>query len=159
MSAASHGAGPDRFLATEIPEVAPADARFHVLPVPYEKTVSYGAGTGKGPASIIAASGQLERWDGQSDPGAEGIYTWPAVDCSGKPEAVIAAIRFGFENLGLNRIHANHLARNPASGRVMEKAGLIREGVARQHTKKWGKHEDLILYGLLREDWLRKERG
>jgi hypothetical protein len=29
---------------------------------------------------------------GTSDPGAEGIYTWPAVDCSGKPERVIDAI-------------------------------------------------------------------
>jgi len=88
----SHAAETDRFLATEVPEVAPEAARFHVLPVPYEKTVSYGGGTAKGPASIIAASGQLERWDGRSDPGAEGIYTWPAVDCSGAPEAVIAAI-------------------------------------------------------------------
>ena len=77
---------------TEIPELAPGEARFHVLPVPYEKTVSYGHGTALGPASIIAASGQLERWDGASDPGADGIYTWPAVDCSGEPKRVIADI-------------------------------------------------------------------
>ncbi len=59
---------------------------------PYEKTVSYGNGTAKGPAAIIEASSQLERFDGLSDPGAEGIYTWPAVDCSGKPEQVIDLI-------------------------------------------------------------------
>lgn len=82
----------ERFLATEIAELAPAEARFHVLPVPYEKTVSYGGGTAKGPAAILAASGQLERWDGASDPGAEGIYTWPALDCSGAPERVIADV-------------------------------------------------------------------
>lgn len=81
-----------RFLASELPECAPAAARFHVLPVPYEKTVSYGAGTAKGPAAIIAASNQLERWDGASDPGADGIYTWPAIDCSGPAAAVIDAI-------------------------------------------------------------------
>jgi agmatinase len=81
-----------RFLDTELDDLAPEAARFHVLPVPYEKTVSYGGGTGKGPAAIIAASGQLERWDGASDPGAEGIYTWPAIDCRGKPEKVIASI-------------------------------------------------------------------
>ena len=81
-----------RFMDTEIPELAPDKARFHVLPVPYEKTVSYGHGTALGPGSIIAASGQLERWDGASDPGAEGIYTWPAIDCSGEPERVIADI-------------------------------------------------------------------
>jgi agmatinase len=85
-------APPERFLASELAELAPGEARFHVLPVPYEKTVSYGGGTAKGPAAILAASGQLERWDGASDPGAEGIYTWPALDCSGAPERVIADI-------------------------------------------------------------------
>jgi agmatinase len=83
---------PLRFLASEVPELAPEQARFHVLPVPYEKTVSYGSGTAKGPAAILAASGQLERWDGHSDPGADGIYTWPSIDCSGAPDAVIENI-------------------------------------------------------------------
>lgn len=81
-----------RFLESELAEVAPEAARFHVLPVPYEKTVTYGAGTAKGPAAIIAASSQLERWDGASDPGAEGIYTWPAIDCSAPAPQVIEAI-------------------------------------------------------------------
>jgi agmatinase len=90
VSAAAAGAG--RFLESELPELAPQNARFHVLPVPYEKTVSYGGGTAKGPAAIIAASSQLERWDGASDPGAEGIYTWPAIDCSGPAAQVIDAI-------------------------------------------------------------------
>jgi agmatinase len=88
----SSPAGAHRFLASEVAEAAPEAARFHVLPVPYEKTVSYGGGTAKGPAAILAASDQLERWDGRSDPGAEGIYTGPSIDCSGAPEAVIEAI-------------------------------------------------------------------
>lgn len=75
-----------------MPAMAPERARFHVVPVPYEKTVSYGNGTAKGPAAILAASSQLERFDGESDPGAEGIYTWPAIDCSGAPEDVIDEI-------------------------------------------------------------------
>lgn len=81
-----------KFLESELPPTKPEDARFHVLPVPYEKTVSYGHGTAQGPSAIIAASGQLERWDGRSDPGAEGIHTWPAVDCSGPAERVIEEI-------------------------------------------------------------------
>jgi agmatinase len=84
-----------RFLGTEVPDIAPEQARFHVLPVPYEKTVSYGGGTARGPAAILEASGQLERWDGSSDPGAEGIYTWDAVDCSRSAEAVIESIAQG----------------------------------------------------------------
>ena len=81
-----------RFLESELPPLAPEAARFHVLPVPYEKTVSYGGGTARGPAAIIAASSQLERWDGASDPGAEGIYTWPPIDCSRPASQVIEAI-------------------------------------------------------------------
>ena len=84
-----------RFLASEVAELAPEAARFHVLPVPYEKTVSYGGGTARGPAAILEASAQLERWDGHSDPGGEGIYTWPAIDCTPQAEAVLQAIAAG----------------------------------------------------------------
>jgi agmatinase len=79
--------------------MAPESARFHVVPVPYEKTVSYGNGTAKGPAAIIEASSQLERFDGMSDPGAEGIYTWPAVDCSRAPERVIDDIALAVKRI------------------------------------------------------------
>ena len=82
------------FLSSELLPTRPEQARFHVLPVPYEKTVSYGHGTAKGPAAIVEASAQLESFDGASDPGAEGIYTWPAVDCSGAAEQVIEEISF-----------------------------------------------------------------
>ena len=81
-----------RFLSSELSPVRPEEALFHVLPVPYEKTVSYGNGTAKGPGAILKASDQLELWDGLSKPGEEGIYTWPAIDCSGDPEAVIDLI-------------------------------------------------------------------
>lgn len=51
------------FLGSEISQPAPGSARFHVIPVPYEKTVSYGSGTVEGPAAIIEASDQLETFD------------------------------------------------------------------------------------------------
>lgn len=58
------------------------DARFHVVPMPLEKTVSYGSGAAAGPAALIEASDQLERlWRG-FEPCAAGIYTTPAIDCS-----------------------------------------------------------------------------
>jgi len=71
-------------------------------------------------------------------------------------EATIAILAFGFDELRLNRIQAGHLARNPSSGRVMEKAGMILEGAARQATIKWGQYEDLVSYGILREDWIKR---
>jgi [ribosomal protein S5]-alanine N-acetyltransferase len=69
-------------------------------------------------------------------------------------EATIAILAFGFDELRLNRIQARYLARNQSSGRVMEKAGMILEGTARQDTIKWGQYEDLVSYGILREDWI-----
>lgn len=71
-------------------------------------------------------------------------------------EATTAVLAYGFEDLELNRICARYFARNPASGRVMEKAGMLLEGRARQDTMRWGKYEDLVLYGILREDWCSK---
>jgi RimJ/RimL family protein N-acetyltransferase len=70
-------------------------------------------------------------------------------------EAGRALLEYGFTELSLNRIHASHLSRNPASGRVMEKLGITREGLLRQHAKKWDKYEDLVVYGLVRQDWMR----
>jgi RimJ/RimL family protein N-acetyltransferase len=70
-------------------------------------------------------------------------------------EAASLIVKYGFENLQLNRIYATHLPRNPASGRVLQKIGMRLEGQQRQHRKNRGKYEDLVLYGLLREEWLR----
>ncbi len=69
-------------------------------------------------------------------------------------EAARAVIRFGFETLELNRIHASHLTRNPASGRVLVKAGMQLEGILRQHVMKWDRPEDLAQYAILREWFL-----
>ena len=41
----------------------PAEARAVVIPFPLEATVTYGAGTARGPEAIIAASGELELYD------------------------------------------------------------------------------------------------
>jgi [ribosomal protein S5]-alanine N-acetyltransferase len=68
-------------------------------------------------------------------------------------EAARAVVRFGFESLGLNRIHAHHFAENPASGRVLEKIGMQREGLARQVVIKDGVPRDCPLYSILRCDF------
>ncbi len=69
------------FLASEYPASTPQKAGFHIIPVPLERTVSYGGGTRLGPAHILEASQQLEAWDGISAPGELGIYTHPAINC------------------------------------------------------------------------------
>ena len=67
-------------------------------------------------------------------------------------EAAAAIIGYGFEVLGLHRIHATHLIRNPASGQVMVKAGMTYEGCHRQHVLKQGRFEDVACYAILRTD-------
>ncbi|GAB4450438.1 MAG: hypothetical protein OHK0015_55710 [Chloroflexi bacterium OHK40] len=68
-------------------------------------------------------------------------------------EAAAAVIAYAFSALGLNRVVARHLPRNPASGRVMQKNGMRYEGVQRQHIRKGDRFEDLVCYGVLREEW------
>ena len=80
------------FLGSEIQQPQPEDARFHIVPVPYEESVSYGSGTAMGPSSILKASWQLETWDGYSSPCEEGIYTWPPVSVKGGAAQVVDRI-------------------------------------------------------------------
>ncbi|WP_170578185.1 agmatinase [Ruegeria arenilitoris] len=79
------------------------DARFRVIPVPLERTVSYGSGTAKGPEAIIEASNELERTTGHAEPCVEGIFTEEPVDCDASLSEIMerlaqrteAAIRAG----------------------------------------------------------------
>ena len=68
-------------------------------------------------------------------------------------EAARAMLTFGFEVLELNRIFAEYYARNPASGRVMQKIGMTHEGMLRQHMFKDDRFEDSVVYGILRSEW------
>lgn len=65
-------------------------------------------------------------------------------------EAMIAVLQHGLDFLGLERIFATHFLKNPASGRVMLKAGMKYEGRLRHHIKKWGEFEDLEMYSILK---------
>jgi RimJ/RimL family protein N-acetyltransferase len=77
----------------------------------------------------------------------------PFWGCGYGTEAARAVVAFGFRTLGLSRIHASYLTRNPASGRIMEKIGMRPEGILRRHVRKWDLFEDLAVYGILREEF------
>ena len=68
-------------------------------------------------------------------------------------EAGREVVRYGFEDLALNRIYAFHFVTNPASGRVLQKIGMRYEGKRRQHTLKWGEYLDNEAYGILRSEY------
>ena len=54
--------------------------------------------------------------------------------------------------MDINRIEAQHELDNPASGRVMEKCGMRKEGVLRQRLYNKGKFVDVALYAILKSD-------
>jgi RimJ/RimL family protein N-acetyltransferase len=67
-------------------------------------------------------------------------------------EAAGAAVDRAFDGLGLNRLVAHHMVRNPASGRVLAQLGFRQEGLLRERVKKWDVYEDVVLMALLRRD-------
>ena len=68
-------------------------------------------------------------------------------------EAARAVLRYAFDELRLHRVHACHFARNPASGRVLERIGMRHEGFRPQHVRKWDRFEDIAVYGILASDF------
>jgi len=68
-------------------------------------------------------------------------------------EALRAVIKFFFEECGMNRVEAMHDPRNPGSGRVMQKAGMIYEGTLRQ--ADWSNQGvgDKACYAILASDY------
>jgi RimJ/RimL family protein N-acetyltransferase len=78
-----------------------------------------------------------------------GVPYWNRGYCT---EAACAVVDYGFARLGLERIHAHHLVRNPASGRVLAKAGMREEGFAREVPQEGRPPEEVVLYGISRAD-------
>ncbi len=89
----------------------------------------------------VTQTATLGYWMGQSYAG-KGFMT----------EAVIAAARFGFDQLHLHRIEAACLPNNAASVRLLEKVGFTREGYARSYLCIADKWQDHVLFGLVAGD-------
>lgn len=92
--------------------------------------------------SRLHRSGHLGYWIG-ADYRRHGYMT----------EAVEAIMVFAFQTLNLNRAHTSCFTVNAASARVLEKAGLQREGCSRKAFLKEGVFHDLLQFGALREEW------
>jgi len=64
-------------------------------------------------------------------------------------EALKAMIHFGFKDLGLHRIEAGCSTLNIASSRVMENAGMTKEGVKRKNLPLKGGWHDSFQFAVL----------
>ncbi|UYM03403.1 GNAT family N-acetyltransferase [Solicola gregarius] len=76
-------------------------------------------------------------------------------DCWGRglgTEAATLLMRLGFDRLGLERLAATCAPDNIGSIRVLEKAGLRREGLLRGHVLLRGQRRDSLVFGRLVTD-------
>jgi len=68
-------------------------------------------------------------------------------------EALRAILAFCFDTLELNKVESNHFVGNEGSGRVMQKCGMVKEGLIRQEQKVKGVFHDSVHYGITKADW------
>jgi [ribosomal protein S5]-alanine N-acetyltransferase len=69
-------------------------------------------------------------------------------------EALRAVVEFGFRHMNLHKISAAHNTDNPASGRIMSKAGMVQEGIIRDMIRNSkNQYKDCAVYGILQKDY------
>ncbi len=67
-------------------------------------------------------------------------------------EALKKLLGYGFRDFGLHRIEAGCAVENLASSRVLEKAGMTREGMKRKKLPIRGEWKDNYFYGILENE-------
>lgn len=68
-------------------------------------------------------------------------------------ETLSALLEFGFGKLLLQKVFATHLIENPASGKVMRKNGMIKEGELKDHYKKQNQYKTVIQYRITKQEY------
>lgn len=68
-------------------------------------------------------------------------------------EPVRLLLGLGFEDLRLHRIWGARSPWNEASARTMAKAGMVEEGIIRQHIQRAGKWRDSVVHAIVEDDW------
>jgi RimJ/RimL family protein N-acetyltransferase len=68
-------------------------------------------------------------------------------------EAARLIIKYGFEQLNLHRVSSSAFSFNERSLRLHRKVGFQEEGRQREAVFKNGQYHDLVMFGLLREEW------
>jgi agmatinase len=118
------------FHGSDVPPSPLETAFFHVIPVPYEESVSYGTGTAEGPRAILEASAQLELFDGRLIPANYGIHTAAPIDSPSEilsriEEAVERCLSLGKLPVVLGGEHTVTTGVIPAMARHHDRFGVI----------------------------------
>ena len=69
-------------------------------------------------------------------------------------EALQAVVEFAFRFMNIHKISATHGLDNPASGKIMLKVGMKREGIIRHMVRKNKQYKDCGIYGILQQEYL-----
>ena len=68
-------------------------------------------------------------------------------------EALTALLDFLFEKMDIQRVEADHMAANPASGAVMRKVGMVCTGILPGKYEKDGVSHDAVCYAITKAQW------
>lgn len=119
------------------------NSRLDVTILESEKIVAFGGFT-----SIDSKVGKAETY----------LFSDPEMHHQGfGTRAKMLMCKFGFEELGLNKLYFVANEDNYPIIRVNEKCGFILEGKLRQeYLTVDGERKSMLYYGLLKEDWLKK---
>ncbi|SDP27509.1 GNAT family N-acetyltransferase [Halobacillus aidingensis] len=88
------------------------------------------------------------------------IGYWMGSDYKGKgllTRSCRVLFDYAFETLGMNRIEIRAASENKKSRGVPERLGFMQEGVIRQAARLYDEYTDHVVYGMLKEDWVKKE--
>ena len=72
-------------------------------------------------------------------------------------EATIGILNFGFQKLGINKIYATADPENPASIKVLEKVGMVKEGYLKEDMFVQGIYRDSILMAILKKEFISQD--
>ncbi len=74
-------------------------------------------------------------------------------------EAMTIGLRFAFDELNLHRVWLTVFSYNQPALALYQKLGFTREGVHREHISRDSRRYDMIIYGMLRREWVEHQSG
>jgi len=103
-----------------------------------------------GPIGVTGLS-ELAARDRRATVGSWFGRDWWGSGANGESKAIIAAL--AFRHLGLDRLTAWANTRNGRSQVALERVGFLREGVLRGWHRHGEARHDVVVFGMLREQW------
>lgn len=84
------------------------------------------------------------------------IGYWLGDDFQGRgivTAACKALTTYAFKRLRLNKVEIRFVLQNEASGKIPIRLGFTREGILRHSARLHGQYVDMVVMGVLRQDW------